>query len=369
MLEAAVVAGPDLAPAPTCCGSACCPTPAVAYLTGAYGADLGVVLSARHNPMPDNGIKLFAAAGTSCPTTSRPRSRPRSTPAAGAAADGRRDRPGSATADDAADALPRAPARRGRPTPLDGLHVVVDCAHGAASAVAPEVYRARRRPRSSRSPPSRTGCNINDGVGSTHLDGLAAAAVARTAPTSASRTTATPTAAWPSTPTGAVVDGDQILAICALALREAGRAARRHRRRHRDEQPRLPPRDARRRHRGADHRGRRPLRARGAAANGPQPRRRAERPRRLHRRRHHRRRPAHRAAADGPHGHAPAARWPSSPPWSSGCRRCWSTCGSPTATPWPPRPRSPARSRGRRRELGDDGRVLLRPSAPSSWSG
>lgn len=51
------------------------PTPAVAYLTGALGADLGVMLSASHNAMPDNGIKFFAAAVTSSPTSWRTGSR------------------------------------------------------------------------------------------------------------------------------------------------------------------------------------------------------------------------------------------------------------------------------------------------------
>src|ERR1700712_1341057 len=62
MLEAAVVAGLTSAGADVL-GVGVLPTPAVAYLTASYGADLGVVLSASHNPMPDNGIKLFARGG------------------------------------------------------------------------------------------------------------------------------------------------------------------------------------------------------------------------------------------------------------------------------------------------------------------
>ena len=50
-------------PASTCCGSGCCPRPGVAYLTAALDADLGVVISASHNPMPDNGIKFLARGG------------------------------------------------------------------------------------------------------------------------------------------------------------------------------------------------------------------------------------------------------------------------------------------------------------------
>src|SRR6476469_517688 len=66
MLEAAVAAGLAAAGADVL-RVGVLPTPAVAYLTGAYGADLGVVLSASHNPMPDNGIKLFARGGQKLP--------------------------------------------------------------------------------------------------------------------------------------------------------------------------------------------------------------------------------------------------------------------------------------------------------------
>src|SRR5579884_2902132 len=66
MLEAAVVAGLTSAGADVLLVGVL-PTPAVAFLTGDYGADLGVVLSASHNPMPDNGIKLFARGGTKLP--------------------------------------------------------------------------------------------------------------------------------------------------------------------------------------------------------------------------------------------------------------------------------------------------------------
>src|SRR3954466_13239688 len=66
MLEAAVVAGLTSAGANVVRGGVL-PTPAVAYLVGQAGADLGVMLSASHNPMPDNGIKLFAPGGQKLP--------------------------------------------------------------------------------------------------------------------------------------------------------------------------------------------------------------------------------------------------------------------------------------------------------------
>ena len=120
---------------------------------------------------------------------------------------------------------------------------------------------------------------------------------------------------------GTVVDGDQLLAICALALRDAGQL--------RDDTVVATVMSNLGFHHAmraagierADHRGRRPLRARGAAGQGPQPRRRAERAHRLHRRRHHRRRPADRAARDGPHGRDRRRRWPSWPRSCTGCRR------------------------------------------------
>jgi phosphoglucosamine mutase len=217
MLEAAVVAGLAAAGADVL-RVGVLPTPAVAFLTGFYGADLGVVLSASHNPMPDNGIKLFARGGHKLPdeieaeieaavekgTDTRP---------IGAAVG--RLRSGDEAAERyLAHLLGAAPAR------LDGLHVVVDCAHGAASFAAPEAYR-RAGARVTAIAASPDGLNINDGVGSTHLDGLVAAVRAAGADLGiahdgdADRCLAVDA-------DGGIVDGDQILAMCALSLRGAG---------------------------------------------------------------------------------------------------------------------------------------------------
>ncbi|MCW2495816.1 MAG: hypothetical protein JWQ77_1740 [Jatrophihabitans sp.] len=217
MLEAAVVAGLTSAGADVL-RVGVLPTPAVAFLTASYGADVGVVLSASHNPMPDNGIKLFAAGGHKLPDDiefeieeaafSEPEVRP-----IGAAIGRLR------SADDAAlrylDHLSKAV-----PQSLAGLHVVVDCAHGAASAVAPEAYR-RAGARVTAIAAAPDGLNINDGVGSTHLAGLVEAVRASGADLGiahdgdADRCLAVDAS-------GEVVDGDQILAICAVALRDAG---------------------------------------------------------------------------------------------------------------------------------------------------
>ncbi len=218
MLEAAVVAGLTSAGADVLLVGVL-PTPAVAFLTASYGADVGVVLSASHNPMPDNGIKLFAAGGHKLPdeieaeiesvVASGPGTRPTGSLI------------GRLLATD--DAVERYGAHLlvAQPARLDGLHVVVDCANGAASAVAPEIYRgAGAQVTTMAAEPN--GLNINDGVGSTHLGGLAALVRGTGADLGiahdgdADRCLAVDAA-------GTVVDGDQLLAICALAMRDAGR--------------------------------------------------------------------------------------------------------------------------------------------------
>jgi phosphoglucosamine mutase len=217
MLEAAVVAGLTSAGADVL-RVGVVPTPAVAYLTASYGADLGVVLSASHNPMPDNGVKLFAAGGHKLPDDIEAEIE--------AAVDAGPDvRPIGAAIGRlrvADDALERYGAHllNAQPTRLDGLHVVVDCANGAASGVAPEVYRgAGAQVTTIAAMPD--GLNINDGVGSTHLDALVEA-VRRSGANLGIAHDGDADRCLAVDHTGAVVDGDQLLAICALALREQG---------------------------------------------------------------------------------------------------------------------------------------------------
>jgi phosphoglucosamine mutase len=141
------------------------PTPAIAYLVAATDADLGVVLSASHNPMPDNGIKFFGAGGHKLPDEvedqieqrmGEPWDRPTG------AGVGRVRRLANAPGRYVEHLLKTLPYR------LDGLRVVLDCAHGAASVVSPQAFRAAGAevvvigadP---------DGLNINDGYGSTHL--------------------------------------------------------------------------------------------------------------------------------------------------------------------------------------------------------
>ncbi|MEO3808921.1 phosphoglucosamine mutase [Sphaerisporangium sp. B11E5] len=193
------------------------PTPAVAYLTSALGADLGVMLSASHNPAPDNGIKFFARGGFKLPDAvendiehrlGEKWNRP-----VGAAVGRVRDAYGEADRY-VSHLLTSLPGR------LDGMRVVLDCAHGAAHMVAPEaLLRAGAVVETIGASPD--GLNINEGVGSTHLDGLRAAVVESGADAGiaydgdADRCLAV-------TSTGEVVDGDQIMLILALAMHDAG---------------------------------------------------------------------------------------------------------------------------------------------------
>lgn len=216
MLEAAVTAGLTAAGADVL-RVGVLPTPAVAHLVGELSADLGVMISASHNPMPDNGIKLFAAGGHKLPDAvedeiaARVHSRERQRPT-GARIGRVRDVPEAAGR--YVDHLLLA-----TPHSLNGVRVVVDCAHGAASVVAPEAYhRAGADVVALHAQPD--GLNINDGCGSAHLDDLRAAVVAQRAAIGiahdgdADRCLAVDA-------TGAVVDGDQIMAILALAMRDS----------------------------------------------------------------------------------------------------------------------------------------------------
>ncbi len=216
MLEAAVTAGLTAAGADVL-RVGVLPTPAVAHLVGELSADLGVMISASHNPMPDNGIKLFAAGGHKLPDAvedeiaARVHSRERQRPTGARIG---RVRDVSEAAGRYVDHLLLA-----TPHSLDGVRVVVDCAHGAASVVAPEAYhRAGADVVALHAQPD--GLNINDGCGSAHLDDLRAAVVAQRAAIGiahdgdADRCLAVDA-------TGAVVDGDQIMAILALAMRDS----------------------------------------------------------------------------------------------------------------------------------------------------
>ncbi|MBA8826980.1 phosphoglucosamine mutase [Saccharopolyspora lacisalsi] len=219
MLQAAVTAGLTSAGADVI-RVGVLPTPAVAHLVAEMGADLGVMISASHNPMPDNGIKLFAAGGHKLPDAVEDEIAER--------LDEHGDRPtgaGVGRVRDLDDAVQRYVDHLlvATPQPLDGLRVVVDCANGAAAFAAPAAYRrAGAEVIALNAEPD--GLNINEAVGSTHPEGLQEAVVAHGADLGiahdgdADRCLAVDSS-------GVLVDGDQIMALLAVALKESGELA------------------------------------------------------------------------------------------------------------------------------------------------
>jgi len=193
------------------------PTPAAAFLIADIDADFGVMISASHNPAADNGIKIFAGGGVKLPDEVEQRIEeamvgPMLRPTG--AGVGRVERFSDAEDRYAMHLLASLPHR------LDNLHVVLDCAHGAASGVSPETFRnAGAKVTVIGAAPD--GLNINDGVGSTHLDKLAAEVIRVGADVGiahdgdADRCLAVDA-------TGTIVDGDQIMAILAVAMKSRG---------------------------------------------------------------------------------------------------------------------------------------------------
>ena len=193
------------------------PTPAIAYLVGESGADLGVMISASHNPMPDNGIKLFSRGGGKLDDSIE------------AAIEKRMGEPwtrptgrnvGRITFDETASARYLNHLAASVTTPLKGMKIVVDCANGASSFVAPIAYEKAGATVVAihRSP---DGWNINENCGSTHLEDLQAAVIKEGADFGiahdgdADRCLAIDGA-------GKVVDGDAIMTILAIGFKNRG---------------------------------------------------------------------------------------------------------------------------------------------------
>ncbi|WBQ06407.1 phosphoglucosamine mutase [Kribbella sp. CA-293567] len=194
------------------------PTPAVAYLTGSTGSDLGVMLSASHNPMPDNGIKFLARGGIKLDDviedaiearTGEEWQRPTGAKVGRVLDDGQ----GFETY--------VSHLVRSAPNRFDGVKVVIDCANGAASLTAPEALR-RLGAEVITYAAAPDGLNINLNCGSTHMEGLRREVIGHGADLGialdgdADRCLAVDAA-------GEFVDGDQILAVLALAMRDSGR--------------------------------------------------------------------------------------------------------------------------------------------------
>ncbi len=193
------------------------PTPAAAFLVKEGGFDFGVMVSASHNPAPDNGIKFFSLGGTKLPDEVEDRiEAAMSEPPLAPTGDGVGRITRFADAEDRyvlhlLGTLDRS---------LEGIHVVVDCAHGAASGISPRVFRdAGATVTVIGSEPD--GLNINKGYGSTHLEPLQEAVISLGADFGiahdgdADRTLAIDHH-------GRVIDGDHIMAILAVSMKEAG---------------------------------------------------------------------------------------------------------------------------------------------------
>ncbi|MFM1952450.1 MAG: hypothetical protein RJA33_1244 [Actinomycetota bacterium] len=194
------------------------PTPAIAHLVAARGADLGVMISASHNPMPDNGIKLFARGGGKLDD------------AIEAAIEKRMGEPwerptgrnvGRVFDDSDASAQYIDHLLASVSSPLAGLKIVVDCANGASSHVAPVVYeKAGATVVAIHHAPD--GWNINENCGSTHLEDLQAAVVREGADFGIAHDGDSDRCLAVDA-SGAIIDGDQIMTILANGFHSQGR--------------------------------------------------------------------------------------------------------------------------------------------------
>jgi len=220
MLEAALVAGICSAGGDAVVLGVL-PTPGVALLTRAVGADSGAVLSASHNPVADNGIKFFGSSGYKLTDAEEDRieellQRSDEDRPTGVAVGRRHDEPG--LVDRYVDHLVAIGEAGRGPRPFAGLRVVVDCANGAASTVSPLVLdRLGCTVTALCADP--TGDDINDGCGSTHPE-VAAQAVLATGAALGLAHDGDADRLIAVDGDGRVVDGDAILAVLAARLHE-----------------------------------------------------------------------------------------------------------------------------------------------------
>src|SRR4051794_19199281 len=217
MLQAALAAGASAAGADTLLGGVL-PTPAAPLLIARYGFDLAAVISASHNPYADNGIKFFGSDGYKLTDAAEAEIEEllERGPAPPLASIGR-VRALHGTQEDYLREL----QVRFAGLDLDGLDVVLDCANGATFQVAPEVFR-RVRARVTVIGAEPDGRNINDGVGSTHLDALREA-VLRGGHDAGFAFDGDGDRVLAVDRAGATVDGDELIALAALHLRDQGR--------------------------------------------------------------------------------------------------------------------------------------------------
>jgi len=217
MLEAAVAAGVAAAGGVALLGGVL-PTPAAPLLIRRYGFDLGVVLSASHNPWRDNGVKFFGADGDKLSDAVEEEIEALlDDPNVGGGAE-----PGGVTQlHGTLEDYLRELAVRFQELDLNGRRILLDCANGATYRAAPEIFR-RLGAHVDVLADAPDGCNINDGCGSTHIEALADAVRAGGHDAGfafdgdGDRVLAVDR-------NGTVVDGDELIALAALHLRDAGR--------------------------------------------------------------------------------------------------------------------------------------------------
>ncbi|MGV8917739.1 MAG: phosphoglucosamine mutase [Pseudomonas sp.] len=196
------------------------PTPAIAYLTRTFHAEAGIVISASHNPHHDNGIKFFSGQGTKLPDELE------------AMIEELLDTPMTVVESEKLGKVSRINDAAGRyiefckssvPTSTNfaGMHVVIDCAHGATYKVAPNVFRELGAKVTVLSA-QPNGLNINDNCGSTHMGNLQAAVLAEHADLGIGFDGDGDRVLMVDH-TGAVVDGDELLFIIARDLQERGK--------------------------------------------------------------------------------------------------------------------------------------------------
>jgi len=196
------------------------PTPAAAYLTADLDADFGVMISASHNSAPDNGIKFFSRGGHKLPDTTEDKIE---------AALGQSLKPigsevGRVTRFADAEDRYLLHLLGTIPNRLDGLKIVLDCANGAASAISPQAFSdAGAKVIVIGADPD--GNNINQGCGSTHLTALQAAVVSNGADLGIAHD-GDSDRCLAVDHTGAIVDGDHIMTVLALAMKDSGQLAR-----------------------------------------------------------------------------------------------------------------------------------------------
>lgn len=194
------------------------PTPAAAYLVEDINADFGVMISASHNPAPDNGIKFLARGGEKLTDAQEARLEAQlaEAPKRPTGAEVGRVRRFSDAEDRYIIHL-----LKSLPNRIDGMKVVIDAAHGAGSGVAPQVF-ADAGAQVALIGADPDGLNINQNYGSTHMENLQAAVLEHGADLGvaldgdADRFLAVDAS-------GTMIDGDQIMAIMAVALKEQGK--------------------------------------------------------------------------------------------------------------------------------------------------